>query len=79
MSHLVSYKSQIETNLRRTAKKGLISLLNQQQLENLAIKYFGIKDEYGNIIGYKCPYSGKEYYNYEDIILYPIGFFYKNY
>ena len=56
MSHLVSYK-QIEGNLRRTADNGLISLLNQKQLEDLSYKYFGIKDEYGNIIGYQCPYS----------------------
>jgi len=68
MSHLVSYKI-IEGNLRRTADNGLISLLNQKQLEDLAFKYFGIKDEYGNIIGYQCPYSGKIYTNYEDIIL----------
>ena len=69
MSHLVSYYSQIEPNLRRTADKGLISLLNQRQLEDLAFKYFGIKDEYGNIIGYQCPYSGKIYTDYEDIVL----------
>ena len=68
MSHLVSY-SQIEANLRRTASNGLISLLNQKQLEDLAFKYFSVKDEYGNIIGYQCPYSGKVYSNYEDIVL----------
>ena len=32
MNHLVSY-SQIISNLRRTADNGLISLLNQKQLE----------------------------------------------
>ena len=69
MSHLVSYYSQIEPNLRRTASKGLISLLNHYQLEDLAFKYFGIKDEYGNITGYQCPYSGKTYTDYKDIIL----------
>ena len=69
MSHLVSYYSQIEPNLRRTASKGLISLLNHQQLEDLAFKYFGIKDEYGNITGYQCPYSGKVYTDYQDIVL----------
>ena len=69
MSHLLSYYSQIEPNLRRTAQKGLISLLNQQQLEDLALKYFGIKDEYGNVISYQCPYSGEIYYSYEDIVL----------
>jgi len=68
MSHLVSYK-QIEGNLRRTAENGLISLLNHQQLEDLAFNYFGIKDEYGNIIGYQCPYSGKIYTDYKDIVL----------
>ena len=35
MSHLVSYRK-IEDNIRRTAEKGLISLLNQRQLEDLA-------------------------------------------
>ena len=69
MSRLISYYGQIEPNLRRTASKGLISLLNQQQLEDLAFKYFGIKDEYGNIVGYQCPYSGKVYTDYKDIVL----------
>ena len=68
MSHLVSF-NQISGNLRRTAESGLISLLNHQQLEDLAFKYFGIKDEYGNIIGYQCPYSGKIYTDYKDIVL----------
>ena len=68
MEHLVSL-TQIEGNLRRTASNGLISLLNREQLEQLAYKYFGIKDEYGNIIGYQCPYSGKIYTDYKDIVL----------
>ena len=50
---LVSYLT-IMGNLRRTASKGLISLLNQRQLEELAYKYFS--DEDGN---YTCPYTGK--------------------
>jgi len=61
--------SQIESNLRRTASKGYISLLNQEQLEHLALKYFGIKDEDGNIIGYQCPYSGEVYTDYRNIVL----------
>ena len=60
---------QIETNLRRTASKGYISLLSHEVLENLAFKYFGIKDEYENIIGYQCPYSGEVYTDYRNIVL----------
>ena len=59
--------SQIEFNLRRTARKGYISILNQEQLEFLALKYFGIKGEDGNIIGYQCPYSGEIYTDYRNI------------
>ena len=59
MKHLVNYDSQIERNLCRTAELGLISLLDQSELEKLAYEYFGVKDEEGNIIGYTCPYSGK--------------------
>ena len=43
--------NQIESNLRRSAQKGYVSLLNHEQLENLVLKYFGVKDNYGNIIG----------------------------
>ena len=68
MSHLVSYK-QIEGNLRRTADNGLISLLNQKQLEDLAFKYFSAIDEKTGLPGYQCPYSGEVYTNYEDIVL----------
>ena len=68
MSHLVSY-NQIEGNLRRTANNGLISLLNQKQLEDLAFKYFSAIDEKTGLHGYQCPYSGKVYTNYEDIVL----------
>ena len=53
-------ESQIICNLRRAAYKGYISLLNQYQLEELALKYFGIKDENDNYIAYTCPYSGKQ-------------------
>lgn len=51
---LLSY-TQIDGNLRRTAQKGYISLLDHYQLEALALKYFGVKDEDGEIIGYTCP------------------------
>ena len=49
MKSLVS-KDQISGNLRRTAKKGLISLLNKKELEKLAIKYYGETNEKGNLI-----------------------------
>ena len=61
--------TQIISNLRRTADKGLISLLNQRQLEILALKYFGVKDEYGNYIAYTCPYSGKTFSDFNNLIL----------
>jgi len=61
--------SQIEGNLRRTASSGLISLLNHGQMEKLALDYFGIKNEYGDIIGYQCPYSGKIFTDYGGLVL----------
>ena len=65
---LISDK-QINGNLKRTARKGLISLLDKKRLHNLAWKYFGAKDEFGNTIGYMCPYSGKIIHNPKDIVL----------
>ena len=59
----------IESNLRRTASKGLISVLDQVELEYLAMKYFGVRDEFGDIIGYQCPYSGEVYTDSSDIVL----------
>ena len=41
--------SQIEGNLRRTASKGLISVLDQLELEYLAMKYFEKSKKYGTI------------------------------
>ena len=61
--------TQIEINLRRTADEGLISILHKSQLEQLALKYFGVKDEEGNYIAYQCPYSGKIITDYNEIIL----------
>ncbi len=61
--------SQIYFNLKRTAAKGLISLLDKNKLHNLALKYFKAKDEFGNTIGYMCPYSGKIIHNPKDIVL----------
>ena len=61
--------SQIYFNLKRTAAKGLISLLDKNKLHNLAWKYFKVKDEFGNTIGYMCPYSGKIIHNPNDIVL----------
>ena len=61
--------SQIYFNLKRTASKGLISLLDKNKLHNLAWKYFKAKDSFGNTIGYMCPYSGKIIHNPKDIVL----------
>ena len=58
---------QVEYNLRRTMNKGLVSILNPDQLEQLAFKYFGVKNNNGEIIGYQCPYSGKIYYDYSNM------------
>ena len=69
MAHLVSYYNQIAPNLRRTASKGLISLLNQKQLEELAFKHFSCVNTETGQIGYQCPYTGIEFYNYDAIIL----------
>ena len=66
-SILVSEYS-IISNLRRTSSKGLFSCLSQHQLNNLALKYFGIYDN-NKLIGYECPYSGKRMTNTEDIVL----------
>ena len=63
---LVSY-TQIDGNLRRTASVGLISLLNQKQLEELALKYFS-KYEDGKLV-YICPYSGQPIKDSKDIVL----------
>ena len=61
-------RTQIKGNLRRTAEKGLISLLNQYQLEQLALKYFGVYEN-EQLIGYQCPYSGELITNFNDIVL----------
>ena len=60
---------QIDYNLRRTAEKGYISLLYKHQLEELALKYFGIKDSNSKYIGYMCPYSGKIYSKKSNLVL----------
>ena len=60
--------NQINGNLRRTASKGLISLLDKERLHNLAWKYFKARDSFGNTIGYICPYSGKIIHNPNDIV-----------
>ncbi len=51
--------TQIYENLRRTSKKGLISLINKNQLIDLALKYFGVYDDNHTLMGYTCPYSGR--------------------
>ena len=66
-STLVSEYS-IISNLRRTSSKGLFSCLSQHQLNDLALKYFGIYDN-NKLVGYECPYSGKKITSTEDIVL----------
>ena len=58
----------IISNLRRTASKGLISLLSIEVLNGLALKYFGIYKD-GSLIGYQCPYSGKIITDNKEIVL----------
>lgn len=65
---LLTY-NQYYYNLKRTMDLGLISLLNKKQLEDLALKYFGIKDSNAQFIAYECPYSGKLINNCEEIVL----------
>ena len=57
-SMLVSEFS-IFSNLRRAASKGLFSCLNQQQLNDLALRHFGIYKN-DKLICYECPYSWKK-------------------
>ena len=61
-------KKQIDSNLRRTASEGLISLLSHKQLNDLALKYYGVYRE-GMLVGYECPYSGKILTDLNDIVL----------
>ena len=68
MANLISNK-QIESNLRRSAFKGLISVLDSEQLEQLALRYFGVRNERGEIVNYSCPYSGKILVDTKDIVL----------
>lgn len=55
-------------NLRRSAKKGLISLLSTKELNTLALKYFGVYKD-GKLVGYKCPYSGQILTSVKEIVL----------
>ena len=64
VENLISY-NQVDGNLRRTADRGLISVLYRKQMNALALKYFGV-DSNGNytenkedIVAYRCPYSGE--------------------
>ncbi len=64
LENLISYR-QVDGNLRRAAKKGLVSELYRKQMNALALKYFGV-DSNGNytenkedIVAYRCPYSGE--------------------
>lgn len=67
MKTLIS-RNQIESNLRRTASYGYISLLNQKQLEELALKHYGVYEN-NKLVGYTCPYSGELVTNFNDIVL----------
>ena len=60
---------QIRNNLRRTASEKLISLINKKELEQLALKYYGETDISGNLIGYRCPYSGVLITDTKDLVL----------
>ena len=60
--------NQIENNLRRTIAKNCCSLLNKEQLEKLALKYYGIYEN-GKLVGYTCPYSGELLTDFKDIVL----------
>ena len=68
MGQLLS-DTQYRNNKRRTIKKGLITLLDEEQLETLSLQYYGIKDEKGNYIGYECPYSGEIIYDSSNLVL----------
>ncbi len=64
VNNLISY-SQVDGNIKRTSDKGLISKLYRKQMNELALKYFGV-DLIGNytsdkksIVAYRCPYSGE--------------------
>lgn len=58
----------VDSNLRRAANEGLIAVLDNNMMHDLAYKYFGIYEN-DELIGYQCPYSGKIYSNPQDIIL----------
>jgi len=60
---------QIRNNLRRTASEKLISLINKKELEQLALKYYGEYDKNGNLMGYRCPYSGVLITDTKDLVL----------
>ncbi len=61
-------KRQILSNKRRTAKLGLISLLTESEINNLALKHFGVYQD-NQLIAYECPYSGKLITNNKEIVL----------
>ena len=62
-------KYQVIDNLRRTSSKHLISLLEHNQINTLALKYFGVNangiftSKVDEIKGYMCPYTGEISYD----------------
>ena len=69
MDNQLISRSIIYGNLRRTLKKHLLSSKSVFQINELALKYFGIYNDAGELIGYQCPYSGKKITNIKKIVL----------
>ena len=69
MDNQLISRSIIYGNLRRTLKRYLLSSKSVFQINDLALKYFGIYNDAGELIGYQCPYSGKKITNTKKIVL----------
>ena len=52
-------KEQVISNISRTIKEGLISLLSDKEINKLSLKYYGIKGDNGEYIAFVDPYSGE--------------------
>ena len=51
-------QEQTNSNIARTIKEGLISLLSDKEINKLSLKYYGIKGGNGDYIAFVDPYSG---------------------
>ena len=69
MDNQLISRSIIYGNLRRTLKRHLLSSKSVFQINDLALKYFGIYNDAGELIGYQCPYSEKKMTNTKKIVL----------